>query len=116
MIHLCRTPEFKSLCRTPIKGGDVLTYESPPHNRLPKNLCLECKKLYDGIIDIEGREARIRYENWKKNRTFKERLVEWANFAEGSRPDFYLIPVLATFGLPLLIKRIAKLILKVFYE
>lgn len=118
MIHLGDTEkeEDVSLCGAPITGGSVLTYEVLPYNRTPKNICLNCKRLYDLRRAKLHEENHKKYHEYLKNRTFKDRLKAWANVAEGSRPDFDLGLILMTGGTILIGKHMAKFILKVFYN
>lgn len=112
MIHLASPETDKSFCGH-FGRNDILTHETPPHNREVFKLCQECKYLFSLKIGDERRKAQEAWNNRPSDQKFHDWLEGWAHFGES---DMGVIgdglAVLATCGLVYIPKYLAKYLLK----
>lgn len=111
MIHLINNNTNKSFCGKD-KKGEVLTKETIP-NRNVKNLCINCAEMYNKQLDDERYARYIAYNNRPIREKVRDCLESAAHFGES---DMALISdtiiLIATLGMAIPAKHIAKAILK----
>lgn len=117
MIHLGIPENNNSYCgifSSNLRQGDIITWETPPYDRDVKNLCVEC----DGLRRKQQEDIRLKHmEDWNNRpprQKFHDWLIGWSRLGEdqmGIIGDLML--TVGTFGTALIVKRVAKYLLKV---